>query len=106
MATTGRQRLSSTGGQSRLAPRFVLDQLQEAAADLDAALVDAQQQRLHVPEVLTLHRGVNPLDHWLVLGLKDVRPRFGAHLIDVRSDERRLGKECVITVRYGWSPYT
>src|SRR3546814_7412134 len=93
MATTGRQRLSSTGGQSRLAPRFVLDQLQEAAADLDAALVDAQQQRLHVPEVLTLHRGVNPLDHWLVLGLKDVRPRF-------RSEEHTSELQSLMRISY------
>src|SRR3546814_13531227 len=28
------------------------------------------------------------------------------HFLDGRSEERRVGKECVSTCRSGWSPYT
>src|SRR3546814_5205500 len=30
---------------------------------------------------------------------------FDPHLVAARSEERRVGKECVSTCRYRWSPY-
>src|SRR3546814_15329528 len=33
------------------------------------------------------------------------QPVFGAFLVVARSEERRVGKECVSTCRSGWSPY-
>src|SRR3546814_19526229 len=36
----------------------------------------------------------------------EVRQRDGFIIMaEIRSDERRVGKECVITVRYRWAPY-
>src|SRR3546814_7113144 len=31
--------------------------------------------------------------------------RFGIRITDIRSEERRVGKECVSTCRSRWSPY-
>src|SRR3546814_20145908 len=36
--------------------------------------------------------------------LSDYRPRFEGKLL-IRSEERRVGKECVSTCRSRWSPY-
>src|SRR3546814_10172470 len=32
-------------------------------------------------------------------------PQITSEIEDVRSEERRVGKECVSTCRYRWSPY-
>src|SRR3546814_18723351 len=34
-----------------------------------------------------------------------LQPQLGQPWFDLRSDERRVGKECVSTLRYWWSPY-
>src|SRR3546814_5561224 len=44
----------------------------------------------HNPEAMA--RGINPFDH-------------GPLHTDMRSEERRVGKECVSTCRSRWSPY-
>src|SRR3546814_3437271 len=35
----------------------------------------------------------------------DLADRRGRHVLDPRSEERRVGKECVSTCRSRWSPY-
>src|SRR3546814_20121237 len=37
--------------------------------------------------------------------IREVAERLGERLDDVRSEERRVGKECVSTCRSRWSPY-
>src|SRR3546814_1242122 len=42
------------------------------------------------------------------LSITNLRPPFGKTAVHVgtsRSEERRVGKECVSTCRSGWSPY-
>src|SRR3546814_11073845 len=34
-----------------------------------------------------------------------VLPKINLHQVAWRSEERRVGKECVSTCRYGWSPF-
>src|SRR3546814_12432246 len=52
-----------------------------------------------------------PMDAWLVLrGTKTLHLRMAAHdangrKVSARSEERRVGKECVSTCRSRWSPY-
>src|SRR3546814_11660476 len=36
----------------------------------------------------------------------EIQPIPSQHIAVVRSEESRLGKECVSTCRYRWSPYT
>src|SRR3546814_17795850 len=43
--------------------------------------------------------------HWPAFNLADIAIVLGA-LLFVRSEERRVGKECVSTCRSRWSPYT
>src|SRR3546814_5031988 len=49
---------------------------------------------------LDLRLGVN----LVLLGLPLLR-EFGRLLFEIRSEERRVGKECVSTCRSRWSPY-
>src|SRR3546814_11816128 len=70
--------------------RGALDAL--AAGQHDAGPV----QRLDADAEPGLHAG-------LLQGAHDQRPRVGTHVR--RSEERRVGKECVSTCRYRWSPY-
>src|SRR3546814_2886197 len=37
--------------------------------------------------------------------LVQIRPAFGGNIMAQRSEERRVGKECVSTCRSRWSPY-
>src|SRR3546814_14801261 len=52
------------------------------------------------------------LSHWLPLELVEIAPgmrgkhRDAARATQDRSEERRVGKECVSTGRSRWSPYT
>src|SRR3546814_2605462 len=51
------------------------------------------------------HRALTSFDSYLADG---ARPDVDAHLRrghDLRSEERRVGKECVSTCRSRWSPY-
>src|SRR3546814_15191750 len=36
---------------------------------------------------------------------RDIAGDVGAEAVDIRSEERRVGKECVSTCRSRWSPY-
>src|SRR3546814_17580071 len=48
-------------------------------------------------------RGIN--ESALVEGLKPLAQSRIAELLEARSEERRVGKECVSTCRSRWSPY-
>src|SRR3546814_7473220 len=57
-----------------------------------------------VPGDLDLRVPEQPLLHDL-LGAQLVAPMHQRHLRGMRSEERRVGKECVSTCRSRWSPY-
>src|SRR3546814_18795573 len=51
--------------------------------------------------------GIRVVDHLACLTLVDAEQRCACDdVCDVRSEERRVGKECVSTCRARWSPYT
>src|SRR3546814_19734794 len=55
-----------------------------------------------------IHRGVPMADAAEVFGdMRKLQFAIGAYIVrrSRRSDERRVGKECVSTFRYRWSPY-
>src|SRR3546814_14293393 len=61
----------------------------------------AEAQALGVEDLLAVH-------HDGVVQRAAAGEAHGAHLLDVlceRSEERRVGKECVSTCRSRWSPY-
>src|SRR3546814_9397199 len=58
-----------------------------------------RQQPDHLPRALAFDRVVRG-----VIGPR-VAPDAGKGAIPVRSEERRVGKECVSTCRSRWSPY-
>ena len=50
----------------------------------------------------------NPVRPYIDLGGIKILPREGLNLrleVDVRSEERRVGKECELKCRSRWSPY-
>src|SRR3546814_13992328 len=56
------------------------------------------------PDLVVFHGLVDGLLEVFVLRLADLR-LVVTHVLDVRSEERRVGKECVSTCRSRWSPY-
>src|SRR3546814_15360290 len=56
---------------------------------------------------IAINRGrVTPLSNHLLQGLARFdATAFCMHVWPARSEERRVGKECVSTCRSGWSPY-
>src|SRR3546814_12046655 len=77
----------------------------------DEAVVDGVHRELEHPDRrrrLREHAAGDADRLPLELGVRD-DPVHGAHRIGapgvVRSEERRVGKECVSTGRYRWSPY-
>src|SRR3546814_12704982 len=80
-----------------------LDVVVQQADDLTAGTTGAE----------VVDRGVverkRPADHadtWIVLDLLEVLERLAlAGLVVQRSEERRVGTECVSTCRSRWSPY-
>src|SRR3546814_15098478 len=54
---------------------------------------------------LALHNIVGERNGTQEARKKSSTPIGKAHAIDVRSEERRGGKECVSTCRYRWAPY-
>src|SRR3546814_13712134 len=42
---------------------------------------------------------------WTWMNVDGFAPRFALHLDQLRSEERRVGKECVSTCRSRWSPF-
>src|SRR3546814_13480887 len=43
---------------------------------------------------------------WMLPGIPPTGKRIEVALISVRSEERRVGKECVSTCRSRWGPYS
>src|SRR3546814_11530022 len=84
---------SDLGAVGQLARR---DRLAVQGDELYAGVLDAQLQDARVAGVAEAqaHVGVMPDDH-----LQQVLP------VQRRSEERRVGKECVSTCRSRWSPY-
>src|SRR3546814_15111250 len=96
------------------------------SSDLDGSVLEAAgHQRLAEVRNLELVRGLfrRPLELWLVLdralflSQKNYNVRLGTFcktpltprnlmLLAERSEERRVGKECVSTCRSRWSPYS
>src|SRR3546814_11159860 len=82
----------------------------------DSSVVGAQQTRLYIA-IVVADRPVTDLLEivahadigFLQLGdavLRDLDARAGVqHRVETRSEERRVGKECVSTCRSRWSPY-
>src|SRR3546814_16383124 len=79
-----------------------------AAAAVDAAAMAVEQERrgariAHLQRDRVLDQRITHADRL------DVRhaeaPAKGIVLVAVRSEERRVGKECVSTCRSRWSPY-
>src|SRR3546814_5789824 len=52
-----------------------------------------------------LHMAWKPLDQVKRIGFTLTRGFWPEYCEDVRSEERRVGKECVSTCRSRWSPY-
>src|SRR3546814_20970333 len=50
-------------------------------------------------------RYARPDDEIRIDAILIVNGRFPRHVINIRSDERRVGDECVSTCRSRWSPY-
>src|SRR3546814_12288824 len=61
--------------------------------------VEAMKERVaNIPDLSP------PIDDWMQED--EVDPEmFETRLQDLRSEERRVGKECVRTIRYRWSPF-
>src|SRR3546814_11809401 len=87
------------------------------SSDLETVLhygPDAPPNAVHVPAALFPDRvriaseGIHP-DHAAMAGLTDGRSSVPllppAEAEPARSEERRVGKECVSTCRSRWSPY-
>src|SRR3546814_12813100 len=65
--------------------------------DIDRIAQRRQRQHVAMDQRAVRNIGAN------VFGTDSI---FGApHLLKARSEERRVGKECVSTCRSGWSPY-
>src|SRR3546814_3956385 len=82
------------------------------SSDLPATPHDADCQGLKADDERPLRRnpggGAQRLDAalagaWRRLG--HLHPRLAGGRVDPRSEERRVGKECVSTCRSRWSPY-
>src|SRR3546814_13400838 len=56
----------------------------------------------HDPDAGSVHQVTNILGKVVLVGLTWA---FFQHLFSGRSEERRVGKECVSTCRSRWSPY-
>src|SRR3546814_11685661 len=68
---------------------------------VDTLVFDAEHLRLLVRRFGAEHVMIGT-DHRLIAGQLEGQQ---AKVRDARSEERRLGKECVGTCRSGWSPY-
>src|SRR3546814_19745720 len=74
-------------------------------------IVGRDRQRDHVADrfVKAVVRAVHIEQRLLVIcALIVIMPKLmvnGDEIVDVRSEERRVGKECVSTCRSRWSPY-
>src|SRR3546814_5682474 len=60
--------------------------------------------KLRLVRVTLLQAGKEKLDGFAHRGTQTV-PRTQGRSTEKRSEERRVGKECVSTCRYRWSPY-
>src|SRR3546814_12230740 len=58
------------------------------------------QEKLHVTPAEREYWGIVPGE-----GIRVFETPIGRIAIVIRSEERRVGKECVSTCRFGWSPY-
>src|SRR3546814_20270153 len=71
-----------------------------------AILFDGTDIRQVDPADLRRNIGYVSQDNYLFFGSVRDNISFGApHVADARSEERRVGKECVSTCRSGWSPH-
>src|SRR3546814_12623861 len=61
---------------------------------------------MSVPELFWLTAAPNLIGSFLRIPYTFAVPRFGGRLWTGRSEERRVGKECVSTCSSRWSPYT
>src|SRR3546814_12934526 len=77
--------------------RGVDDGVALAEAVADAHQVDEQVVGGHLGEIEVPEHGVHPVDPLVVPD--------ATRLAEGRSEERRVGKECVSTCRSRWSPY-
>src|SRR3546814_6827212 len=68
------------------------------SSDLEQIVQDAEHRLLHLAGIL------RAADQDQLLGEVDRDHRFAARAM-LRSEERRVGKECVSTCRSRWSPY-
>ena len=57
------------------------------------------------PQTMEMVAGVSPQIHRVFQNLQAVAKAAGGDLKDVRSEERRVGKECLRQCRSRWSPY-
>src|SRR3546814_2609519 len=90
---------SSDVCSSDLLTRFALELLAWGVRD---------PQTLHFMDQPTDSHWRYALDRLHEIGAVDAEQRITAHghdLIRLRSEERRVGKECVSTCRSRWSPY-
>src|SRR3546814_12051020 len=88
--------------------------LAKKIADLTGAKIDhvtnprneAAENELHVANDRFLGLGLEPvtLDDGLLAEVKDIATKY-ADRCDKRSEERRVGNECVSPCRSRWSPY-
>src|SRR3546814_15024080 len=80
----------------------------ESGAIFKGAMIVASAGAIHSPTLL-LRSGIGPAEELARAGIAPIADRrgVGRNLVNhpFRSEERRVGKECVSTCRSRWSPY-
>src|SRR3546814_15920357 len=79
---------------------FAADHFIQLAPHAHRAFIRTKQDRVQVPKIMIANPALLQLYHRLVLCSEHLRACFR-----IRSEERRVGKECVSTCRSRWSPY-
>src|SRR3546814_12593979 len=81
---------------------FVRVSIERQSTDTALAFQDAVQK---LPQVRACYVMTGDLDYLLHVAVADLRAFAEFSMKVLRSEERRVGKECVSTCRSRWSPY-
>src|SRR3546814_992282 len=91
---------------TRVKEALRLVQLESMAERYPAALSGGQQQRVALARAIVIKPDLLLLDEPLSALDANLREDMRVELKQIqRSEESRVGKECVSTCRYRWSPY-
>src|SRR3546814_15026749 len=96
--------LLSSGGANGFVAWLPLNELAQAIQGLIEARSQLIQDFYQLSGISDIMRGATEAQE--TLGAQQLKSQYGSVRVrDKRSEERRVGKECVITVRSRWSPY-